>query len=509
MEKEKNIKEKELANLPKVIGTKELRILIDLVKDHICKIKCKDGSYGTGFFCYIPIDFGNSLTALLTNNHVLNIDDIKTGQTINFTLDNDDIEYNIFIDNNRRTYTNDSFDITIIEIIKDDKIDEKSFLCLDKQIFEEDSNKIFKNCQIFLLHYPNENEAGISPGIIKSITEDEGKKTILHLCDINEGSSGSPIINKNNFKVIGIHKWASKGDQDCNLGILLKEPIEKFIEEIKLKKENIRNKNIDNNESKNLEMTNSLDQLELDKIIENIISQKNNEENKELNNNDLDKIILKYKIDDIGYFSKDIIIFGEDFVKNNKNICKIILNEKEIELTTYLNININQLKNNNILEIKLKGIKNITNMSSMFSKCKSLTSLPDISNWNTQNVTDMSYMFNNCKSLLFLPDISKWDTQNVTNMSCMFENCKSLSSLPDISKWNTQNVTNMRSMFANCESLSILPDISKWNTQNVENMSSMFCNCKSLLSFPDISIWNILKANDISVMFDNCNALSV
>ena len=52
-------------------------------------------------------------------------------------------------------------------------------------------------------------------------------------------------------------------------------------------------------------------------------------------------------------------------------------------------------------------------------------------------------------------------------MSSMFSNCELLSSLPDISKWNTQNVTNMSSMFSNCKILSSLPDISKWNTQNV------------------------------------------
>ena len=46
----------------------------------------------------------------------------------------------------------------------------------------------------------------------------------------------------------------------------------------------------------------------------------------------------------------------------------------------------------------------------------------------------MSFMFSGCKSLLSLPDISKWNTNKVTNMSNMFENCSSLSSLPNISK---------------------------------------------------------------------------
>jgi len=58
----------------------------------------------------------------------------------------------------------------------------------------------------------------------------------------------------------------------------------------------------------------------------------------------------------------------------------------------------------------------------MFSECSSLSSLPDISKWNTNNVTNMSFMFYGCTSLSSLPDISKWITNNVTYMSCIFRN---------------------------------------------------------------------------------------
>jgi surface protein len=44
------------------------------------------------------------------------------------------------------------------------------------------------------------------------------------------------------------------------------------------------------------------------------------------------------------------------------------------------------------------------------------------------------YLFSDCKSLSTLPDISKWNTNNVTNISYLFSDCKSLSTLPDISK---------------------------------------------------------------------------
>ena len=116
-----------------------------------------------------------------------------------------------------------------------------------------------------------------------------------------------------------------------------------------------------------------------------------------------------------------IRILGEKFVKNNKNICKIIYDNKIYDLTERLKI-----ENKEKIKIKLIGINNITNMSCIFAKCEDLIELPNISKWNTINVIDMSKMFYNCSSLSSLPDISKWNTNNVENMSEMFSGCLSL-----------------------------------------------------------------------------------
>jgi len=152
-----------------------------------------------------------------------------------------------------------------------------------------------------------------------------------------------------------------------------------------------------------------------------------------------------------------IDLFGSNFVMNNKDKCKMIIDNKESEIAVKYDVN----NNNNKLNIILKGINNITNMSDMFYGCLSLSSLPDISKWNTNNITDMSEIFRGCKSLSPLPDISKWNIDKVIDMSWMFYGCSSLSSLPDISKWNINNVTDMSYMFYRCSSLSSLPDISK------------------------------------------------
>ena len=103
----------------------------------------------------------------------------------------------------------------------------------------------------------------------------------------------------------------------------------------------------------------------------------------------------------------EIKIFGKEFVKNNINICKMIIDNKEYEITERYNI---KSKKINKLKIKLEGINNVNNMSYMFFGCSSLLSLPDISELNTNNVTSMGNMFFGCSSLLSLPDISKWNT---------------------------------------------------------------------------------------------------
>lgn len=119
-------------------------ILENLSRTHICKINCNDGGHGTGFFCNIPIGWNNYLRVLITNNHVLNKNDIKPGRIINFSLDNDYKEFNILIDNSRKTYTNELYDVSIIEIKKDDKIDADSFFDLDRQIFQKNVREIFE-----------------------------------------------------------------------------------------------------------------------------------------------------------------------------------------------------------------------------------------------------------------------------------------------------------------------------------------------------------------------------
>ena len=369
-------------------------------------------------------------------------------------------------------------------------------------------DNFYKKKSIYTLNYPKGKNIVVSYGLIKYIKE----KEILHLCNTELGSSGSPLLLIDSCKVIGVHIG---GNSICNYneGIFFKYAIDAFNKKFK----NISNKNNSNyifdNKAKN-------------------------------------EIKLKYMILDYDYLR----VFSKKFVENNKKNCKLVINEEEKELSEYIDINKMKIKNN-FFKIKLKEINpirdmsymfyecralssikfskwksnNIINMKFMFSVCTSLTSItdfsnldtskvesmkgmfqlcqglmaiPDISNWNTNNVTDMSYLFNGCSSLISLPDISKWDISNVTNLSVMFQLCSALTSLPDISKWNTNNVQDMSYIFSGCSSLSYLPDISRWNTNNVNKINDIFFRCTSLVSIPDISKWNTNRCHSLKSLPD-------
>ena len=77
--------------------------------------------------------------------------------------------------------------------------------------------------------------------------------------------------------------------------------------------------------------------------------------------NSLDEITIIYKKsqnqkDEIEN-EKDIKLFGEEFVKNNKLNCKIICQGKEFELIEYLDIKNIELNQKKALEIKKKELK--------------------------------------------------------------------------------------------------------------------------------------------------------
>ena len=465
-----------MENYPKSVSVESTKIILEQMQKYICKIILKDGSIYTGFFCNIYYQNIN-LPVMMTNNHILNENYIKENKCLKMTLNDDKEEKIINLDDKRIIYNNSEYDITIIEI-NPQKDNIYNFMDIDENIFKQDSNVIYGRQSIYMLHYENENKSSVSYGIIRNI-DNYG---IYHYCSsISKSSSGSPILNLLNNKIIGINKEIS---QDFNKGIFLKDPINDFIE-----------KRINNN---NLEIT-----LKIEK----------NEKNRYI------------------YF-----LDNTDYIDNKNNIKHFHENLKELNESN-VEIYINNIKykykkffkpfKDGIYQIKLKFKNNMKDCSFMFAGCKNIINF-NLSSFKTKDVINMRYMFSGCENVKNL-DLSNFDTQNVNNMEGMFgqlnnlssydlssldftnspddfgttyiEGCKNLSNL-NLSSFNTKNVKNMMNMFLGCENLKNI-NLSSFDTRNVINMSGIFGGCKNLTNI-DLSSFNTKNVNYMIFMFSGC-----
>ena len=88
------------------------------MKNNVCIIKLLNGNKGTGFFCKLICN-NTILPVLITNNHVINQEILNKNEKILIIINNEVKE----IELEKIKYTNEEYDITIIEIKeKKDKI---------------------------------------------------------------------------------------------------------------------------------------------------------------------------------------------------------------------------------------------------------------------------------------------------------------------------------------------------------------------------------------------------
>ena len=128
------IKERYIQNSLEPVSIKSADTILKQMKKCVCKIHI-GGIKGTGFFTKIPYK-NDFLAVLITNNHVLGEEHIKDGKNISISLNNEETFKNIKIDLNRKRYTNEILDVTIIEI-KENMDNISDFLILDNQIVDK------------------------------------------------------------------------------------------------------------------------------------------------------------------------------------------------------------------------------------------------------------------------------------------------------------------------------------------------------------------------------------
>ena len=163
--------------------------------------------YGSGFFLIMNIKGIPFNKCLITNNHVLNEDFFKTNKAIEMEYLN---EMKIIQINKRRICTSKSLDFTCIEILDNDNI--KRFFLINQEILKSNMN-IFINKDIFILQYPKGEDISFSEGKILSIHDED---SFTHNCSTLKGSSGSPIILREDSSVIGLHHSSLTQNENNN-----------------------------------------------------------------------------------------------------------------------------------------------------------------------------------------------------------------------------------------------------------------------------------------------------
>jgi len=319
--------------------------MLELLKkeDAMCKIKSqkiKNGQleniFGTGFFLKINIKNIPFEKCLITNNHILDENDIKKNEEIKLEYLNK--KKIIEITKDRKVFTNKELDYTCIEIYEKDNI--KEYFKIDNQIIKN-SIEIYKDRDIFILQYPKGNEISFSNGIILGIKDNN----IIHNCSTYNGSSGSPIISRySDNSIIGLHYGS---DNNINLST----NIISIINDIKNYINNNNYFNINNSDKYKINDY-KLKKNNYNNIIKNNIKNNNYKYNN-LNNNNYN-IYLKKKN------NNNYNILNAINNNNYNNYINLNNNNKYNILNNTNNNSINYNKNNNI-NINLKQKYNLNN----------------------------------------------------------------------------------------------------------------------------------------------------
>ena len=300
-------------------GTK--KILNQLI-NCICKIKIKE-EYTTGFFCKIPFK-NETIKVFITNYHFLIEKNLKENKKLILLLNNEKeaIKIDLFIE--RKVYLNKEYDITIIELKDEDKI--KDYLELDDNLFKDNSEIIYKNKSIYTLHYQNGKNAN---------------------CSTDNGSFGSPILNLQNNKVIGIH---NQNSIKYNIGTLLNLPIIDFINKNFMEEE--KDLIIINN--KNFKIIKKLGEGGFGKVIQ-VLNKSDNKYYaikqipiKEEKEEKIEEILNEAKI--LSKFNCNNIVKYYDCYKDNNNIYILIEYCKEGNLKSFIK---KYIDNNTLIEEKI------------------------------------------------------------------------------------------------------------------------------------------------------------
>ena len=227
-------------NFVKPVTAESTQKILEQMKNCICKVK-NDQIIGIGFFCRIPYKNNTKINVLITSYQIIDDFYLNQNNQINLLL-NDYNELKIInLDPSRKIFSTKDFNTTIIEIKQSDNI--TNYLELDDNLFSNNSKTLYENSSIYMLQYLNGGNASVSYGILYELNG----FYIKHTCSAESCSSGAPILNISNNKIIGISLYNNNMNINYNKGIYLKYAIENFINTSQIQEQqmfNMQNNNL-------------------------------------------------------------------------------------------------------------------------------------------------------------------------------------------------------------------------------------------------------------------------
>ena len=253
----KRIDQQVISNAFDYITIKQTETILMQMKKSICMVKGK--LTGTGFFCFINYE-NKDIPCLITNCQIIDDEYIKENMKVEISLNDNEINEDIILKEEDIIYSSkkDEYDLIIIKLKEEQKYMKNiKYLELDENLFNKNELKEYNS--IYILHYPNTQNAAVSYG--NCLIHGENKYDTQYKFNILSSSSGGPILNLLTNKVIGIYKGCIQKNDGIkyNIETFLKDPLE----EIKNKNNNINNQIKNNNlyNDLNIEIKNPIHKL--------------------------------------------------------------------------------------------------------------------------------------------------------------------------------------------------------------------------------------------------------
>ena len=204
------------------------------ISSSFCKISTSSSQIGSGFFIKYLIE-DNIFYFLISNENVINKNMIQNKDIIHILYDNGSKNAEIKLDEKERfikNFRDIDLDITLVEILSKDNIQNYYFLNPELEQFDEDK---LINSKIYIPYYPLEGKITSSESSIEKIDKNEFIYSIK--TEQKQISSGNPIFLEKSINVIGIHK---SNNNNKNIYGNFIYPILNQLKIIKIKKLNMK-----------------------------------------------------------------------------------------------------------------------------------------------------------------------------------------------------------------------------------------------------------------------------